>query len=202
MKKPVAKKVQICIFWKEPLNYDSIANWPTDVRAIWEAFASVILDLRQKHGASVPIEMYVCPITITQNAVIIAHYNLDPSNLPAAQLFSEYSDGTTGEFFLKKDIDDRFFFGVNWKASDVRPYVESLLYRLKPSDESLICKMFPPLCKVGVYAWAAVIAVSAYKSVKEDGLEKIAWLTLLGLSFDSFSKKGGFEHLKQKLLNK
>lgn len=191
-----AKKVQICIFWKNPLSYDDIQSWPADVRAIWNAFAAVITQLRSRHGNNVPVEMYVCPTTIAENAVIVAQNKLDTSLLPAAQLYAEYPDGTGGNYFLSMSLDERFN-GVQWTSAEVEPYVKALLYRAKPANTSLLCKLLPPLCNVGGWIWLAAAAAATLKASNSSG-KTAQWVWGAGavVLWKEWADRGGIEQVK------
>lgn len=198
MARIAATKVQICLFWKSDLNYNEIAAWPAEMRAMWDAFGETIVQLRRRHGQNVPIEMYVCPITIPQNAVIIAQNNLDPSLLPAAQVYAEYSDDTAGGYFLSRTLSERFS-GIKWRSGDVKPYVEALLYRAKPSEQSIICKLVPPLCSVGGWVWLGLAAAATIKAASTQGQPgKTMWWGGTFLLWKEWADRGGLAQLSQK----
>lgn len=192
-----AKSVQICIFWKTGLNYNDVeTSWPADVRAAWNALGNAIVKLRQRHGSGLPVEMYVCPIDLPENAVIIANNGLDPSLLPAVQVWAEYPDGTGSSYFLSKKLSERFT-GINWTTSEVQPYIEALLYRSKPSDVPLICKIVPPLCNVGGWVWLALAIGATAKASSAKGVGRAAWGTGAALLWQGWYKRGGLEQIKQ-----
>jgi hypothetical protein len=191
-----AKSVQICVLTREGLNYNDVQNWPSDARAAWEAFGGAIMKLRQKHGASVPVEMYVCPVNIPENAVIIANNGLDPSLLPAVQVWAEYPDGTGASYFLSKNLSERFT-GIKWTTSDVQPYVDALLYRAKPADIPIICKIVPPLCNVGGWVWLALAIGATAKASSAKGVGRAAWGTGAALLWQGWYKRGGLDQIKQ-----
>lgn len=192
-----AKSVQICIFWKTGLNYNDVeTSWPADVRAAWNALGNAIVKLRQRHGSGLPVEMYVCPIDLPENAVIIANNGLDPSLLPAVQVWAEYPDGTGSSYFLSKKLSERFT-GINWTTSEVQPYIEALLYRSKPSDVPLICKIVPPLCNVGGWVWLALAIGATAKASSAKGVGRAAWGTGAALLWQGWYKRGGLEQVKQ-----
>lgn len=196
----VANRVQICLFWHNSLSYNEVSQWPTDIRAMWDAFGQTILALRQRHGQNVPVEMYVCPVTEPENAVIVSQNNLPFSLLPAAQVWAQYPDGTASNYFLTKDADDRAN-GVNWKQSDVQPYVEALLYRLKAAPQSLVCKLLPPLCSVGGWVWLALAAGATLKASSSKGVGKAAWTAGAGLLLWEWYSRGGLTQVQNLLKN-
>lgn len=191
-----ANTVQICIFWKDALNYNYVADWPADVRAAWDAFGGAILKLRQRHGQSVPIEMYVCPVTIPENAAIVSQNGLSMSLLPAVQVYAQYPDGTGATYFLSKNLSERFT-GIAWKSTDVQPYVEALLYRSKPSDIPIICKIVPPLCNIGGWVWLALATGATLKASSSTGVGRAAWGTGAALLWQGWYKRGGLDQLKE-----
>lgn len=193
-KKIAANEVRICLFWHTSLSYNDVAVWPADLRAMWDAFGAVILSLRQRHGNNVPVEMILCPVTLPENAVIVSQNNLPFSLLPAAQVYAQYPDGTASNYFLSKDADDRAN-GVNWKPSDVAPYVEALLYRSKPAEQSLLCKMFPPLCEVGGWFWLAFAAGATLKASTSSGVSRGVWGVGAAVLWKEWYDRGGLQQL-------
>lgn len=195
--KVVASLVKICIFWRDSLDYDNIQNWPIEVRTAWDAFAEVIVSLRARHGNAVPVELYVCPTTISENAAIVSANGLSMSVLPAAQVFAEYPNGEGSNFFLMKDLHDRAT-GLNWTAADVRPYVEALLYRSKPAEKALLCQLVPPLCSVGGWAWLAMASVATLKAASTNSKAgQAVWGVGSALLWQAWYKRGGLEQIKQ-----
>lgn len=194
MAKIAANSVQICLFWHGSLNYNQVDQWPADIKAIWMAFAAAIMTLRQRHGQNVPVEMYVCPVNIDQNAVIVSQHGLDFSLLPAAQIFGSYPDGYNSKYFLSQDLGDRFS-GVNWKEKDVLPYIEALLYRSKPAPNSIVCKLLPPLCDIGVWVWFGLAVGATLKASGTKGVSKAAWTGGAGLLWWEWYQRGGVKQL-------
>lgn len=202
MAKIAAQSVQICLFWHNTLNYNDIeTTWPPEMKAMWIAFGNAIVNLRKRHGNTLPVEMYVCPITIDENAVVVSQNNLDFSLLPAAQVYATYSDGTAAKYFLSKNLAERFS-GINWTAADVQPYIEALLYRSKPSDASVLCKLLPPLCSVGGWVWLGLAIGATMKASNTKGeLSKGVWSTGAALLWWEWYQRGGLTQF-QNLLKK
>jgi len=188
-----AKSVSICIFtWK---NYASLNDATGDDRAAFNAFAPVVVALRKKHGSSVPVYLDFCSLTIPENQLIISQAGIDPNNLPAAQIFAEYEDGKTAQYIITRDAADKLK-GVDWKPSDLEPYVTTLLYRLKGGEESLLCKTFPIVCKIPQWAWLAAAAVTTLEGLGANSKsKKVGYLTAAGLSWNEFFARGGFTGL-------
>lgn len=156
-----ATEVSICIFTPKP--FSKVSQYPADEQRMYNAFVPVILDLRDKWG-SVPVYMDFCPLTVKDNQLIVAQNGI--ASLPAVQLFATYPDGKQGQYILQKDLSDRW--KVDWTPDDVRPYVEALLYRLEPAD-SLLCRLFPPLCSISKYIWLGLAGAATYKFATSNG---------------------------------
>lgn len=196
--KIAAKEVTICLLWHKPLDYGDIeTTWPKELATAWNAFANAIISLRKIHGANVPVYMYLCPVTQPANADIAIQNGIDFSLLPAVQIWAEYPDGTAAKYFLSKNLSERFT-GINWKQEDVLPYVKALLYRSKPAETSLICKILPPLCELGGWAWFALAAGTTYKAYNgKNEFSRAAWGTAAFLVWKEFASRGGFMQLQQ-----
>lgn len=163
---------------------------------MWNAFGNAIVNLRKRHGNSLPVEMYVCPVTINDNAVVVSQNNLDFSLLPAAQVYATYSDGTAAKFFLSKNLSERFS-GINWTASDVQPYIEGLLYRSKAAEATLLCKLIPPLCSVGGWIWLGLAVGATLKASNSSGkVSQGVWGTGAALLWWEWYQRGGLTQLK------
>lgn len=188
MEKIKAAEVSICVFtWK---NYPSLNDYPADEKAAFNAFAGVVTDLRKKHGNDIPVFLDYCPLTNTQNQVIAS--NLGITDFPAVQIFARFSDGSTAQYAVTKDLGDKFT-GINWDKKDVAPYVEALLYQRKPAEASILCKIFPPLCNLGAWVWLAGAAYSTLEFAKaRSDSGRIAWGAAAGLTWQSFFASGGF----------
>ena len=186
-----AQEVQICIFTWE--NKSSVNDYSADERAMYQAFAGVVADMRQKHGQNTPVYLDYCPLTIAQNQVVAAQMGL--TDFPAAQVFAKYPDGSTAQYGIEKDVQDKLT-GVNWTPDDVRGYVEAVAYQRKPSESSILCEIFPPLCNLGGYVWLALAGYSTFRLVESDTTgKKIMWGAAAGLTWQSFLAAGGFKKL-------
>lgn len=186
-----ATEVQICIFtWKDlPL----VADYPADERAMYNAFAPVVAELRQKHGQNLPVYLEMCPLSIGQNQLIASQLGI--TDFPGVQVFATYADGSTARYALTKDVQDKLT-GVNWTPDDVRGYVEAVLYQREPSDTSILCKIFPPLCNLGGFVWLALAGYSTFRLANaQTTTQKALWGTAAGLTWQSFFAGGGFKKL-------
>jgi hypothetical protein len=186
-----ATEVQICIITPHYLG-DSPAGYPEDEQAIYAAFAQVITELRAKHGKNLPVYLEFCPLSLPENQKIAAYWGFN--NLPAAQVIARFEDGTIANYGLEKDLQDKFT-GINWEAKDVRDYVEAVLYQRKPSETSILCQIFPPLCDLGAYIWIVAAAYTTFRAVASEKGARIAWGAAAGLSWQSFFAAGGFKKL-------
>lgn len=192
-----ANKVQICLFWKEPLNYNDVeTTWPPEMRAVWVAFANAIINLRKRHGQNLPVEMYVCPITDPANAVIVNQNGLDLSLLPAVQVYAEYPDAAAN-YFLSRNLSERFT-GINWTTAEVQPYIEALLYRSKPAEQSVLCKLVPPLCSAGGWVWLVLAVGATFKaSATKNTVARVAYGGAAFLLWKGWIERGGLKQLQE-----
>lgn len=185
-----AQEVQICIFTWE--NLPSVNDYPADERAMFQAFAGVVADMRTKHPGA-PIYLDYCSLTNTKNQVVAAQMGI--TDFPAVQVFARYPDGSTAQYAITKDVQDKLT-GVNWTPDDVRGYVEAVAYQRKPSETSILCQIFPPLCSLGTYVWLALAGYSTFRLVESDTTgKKIMWGAAAGLTWQSFFAGGGFKKL-------
>lgn len=189
-----ATEVGICIFTPKvyPAGASYESNYPEEERRIWQAFAPVLVQLRAKHGDGVPVFMDFCPLTNPQNQLVVAEHGIP--ELPAVQVFARYSDGTIAQYILTKDFGDKFT-GVNWTTGDVRPFVEAVLYRRRSAEPSLLCRIFPPLCNLGKWAWLAAATYTTYQTSRARNVGQIAWGTAAGFTWNEFFRRGGFQDL-------
>lgn len=186
-----AKEVQICVFtWQ---NLPSANDYTGDERAMFDAFAGVIGDLRARHGANVPVFLDFCSLTNPTNQVIAS--NLGITDFPGVQVFATYPDGSQGQYAVVKDLQDKLT-GVNWTPDDVRGYVEGLLYQRKPAKTSILCELFPPLCQLGGWIWLAAAGYSTLRAIESPRtVGKVIWGAAAGLTWQSFFAAGGFKKL-------
>ena len=185
-----ANEVQICIF--TPKGFDSISQYPADERAMFEAFAGVIQDLRIKHGSDVPVYLEYCPLTYDTNQILVAQWGMN--DLPAVQVLATYPDGKIAKYALTKDVQDKLT-GVNWTPDDVRPYVEAVLYQRDPAQKSWLCEIFPPLCSIGGWVWLSAAVFTTWKLTQAKDNGKILWGAGAGLCWQSFFAGGGFKKI-------
>jgi hypothetical protein len=187
-------EVSICIFtWN---NYPSVNDYTGDDKKVYDAFVPVVLDLRKKHGPNVPVYLSFCPLTIPNNQIIYANQGF--SETPAVQIFSNFTDGSTGAYYLQKDPKDKLI-GIDWQQSELQPYVEALLYQSPPTKQSILCTWVPQLCRLSAIMWLAGAGVATYKAIETDKpVFKTAWAAGAFLMWESFFKKGGFKQLKLK----
>lgn len=174
-----ATEVSICIFTPKP--FSKVSQYPDDEQRMYNAFVPVILDLREKWG-SVPVYLDFCPLTITDNQLIVARAGI--ASFPAAQIFATYPDGEKGQYILQKDLNDRW--KIDWNPDEVAPFVEALLYRLKPAD-SFLCKLVPELCEIGKYIWLGLAGAATYKfATTENPVSKVAWGAGAGILWNEY----------------
>lgn len=185
-----AKRVQVCIFTLADKEYQ---DQPPAAQAAFDAFAAPVIQLQQLHNGKAPIEVEFCPLTYDENVLIVNRNGLDYSRLPAAQIYAEYPDGSAKYYFLKSGLG-----GIDFVPEATAPYIKALLYNLGPSKEPpILCKLVPPLCNLGGYAWLALTVFCTYRASQARNIGKAAWGAAALASGEAFVKRGGLEMLKK-----
>jgi hypothetical protein len=206
MSKPRASSLYACVFVKTPsrlvYEYDAagnataikVENLTADELRAWGVANEAATMLYEKY--QVVMDVNICAYDYGQNDVIAERAKL--YTLPGILVTATYPDGSRGQYALRKELNEKFF-GINWKATDVYPYYEAL-YLQQSGQPSLLCKIFPPLCQIGAYAWLAAAAVSTYKAVEQKKNAPLATVWGAGalLSFNEFQSKGGFDLIFKK----
>lgn len=165
---------------------------PAQARKIFDAFAEVVIRLREIHGASARIELDFCPMSFDNNVAIISREGLDLSRLPAVQVRAEYADGTSRRYFLQGDE-------IEYTPEVVQPYVTALLYNRTAQPVPIICQVFPPACSVGVWLWLAAGLYGAYRTTQARNVGKVVWGGVTLMAGDAFLKGGGVDEIKKTL---
>lgn len=194
-----AKSVQICIF--TPQDKSSVSQYPAQEQYLYQMFGNAIVELRKIHGNSLPVFIDFCPVSDADNAVVLEQNGGSVLNLPAVQIYATYTDGTAGQYFLKKGPTD---IGSSTPLVDEKKalsYTQALLYRLSPIPETLLCKILPPLCSLGWYVWAAAAGYSIYRTTQARNVGKYVWGAAAVLTANEFIQRGGLKELQKKVLS-
>lgn len=193
-----AQYVQACIF--TPQDKGGPAQYPAQEQYLYQMFGNAIVELRKLHGPNVPVFLDFCPVAgNSDNLVILEQNGGSILNLPAVQIYAKYSDGTSGQYFLKKGITDVNNSMPIVNESKALAYMQALLYRLSPTPETLLCKLLPPLCSLGWYFWAAAGAYSVYRTTQARNVGKIVWGAASALTINEFIQRGGLKELGSKV---
>jgi len=193
-----AQYVQACIF--TPQDKGGPAQYPAQEQYLYQMFGNAIVELRKLHGPSVPVFLDFCPVAGNSDNLIVLEQNGGSIlNLPAVQIYAKYNDGTSGQYFLKKGITDQGSATPLVDENKALAYMQALLYRLSPTPETLLCKLFPPLCSLGWYFWAAAGAYSVYRTTQARNVGKIVWGAASALTINEFIQRGGLKELGKKV---
>lgn len=193
-----ATQVQICIF--TPQDKGSVGLYPSQEQYLFQMFGNAIVDLRKELGNSLPVFLDFCPVAGNQNNLLVLEENGgSPLNLPAVQLYAKYPDGTVSQYFLKKGIADINSATPLVDESKARAYVEALLYRAAPVPETLLCKIIPPLCALGWYAWLGAALYTTYRTTQARNVGKYVWGGAAALTWNEFIQRGGLKELGKKV---
>lgn len=193
-----ATQVQICIF--TPQDKGSVGLYPSQEQYLFQMFGNAIVSLRQQLGNSLPVYLDFCPVAGNQNNLIVLEENGgSPLNLPAVQLYAKYPDGTASQYFLKKGITDINSDTPLVDEPKARAYVEALLYRAAPVPETLLCKIIPPLCALGWYAWLGAALYTTYRTTQARNVGKYVWGGAAALTWNEFIQRGGLKELGKKV---
>lgn len=112
---------------------------------------------------------------------------------PAIRVYAHYPDGKESFYNLVKGPFDSEL-DVSQKNISDRLY---FLYLGNFGKPSLLCEMFPPLCKIGAWAWLAIGAFSTYKALESKSAGKVVWGLGAGLCLNEFMKRGGLTAITQ-----
>ncbi len=204
----IANSIYACVFVKTPSSkvyeYDAqgnatglaIENLTADEQRAWNVANEAATQLYIKYKFEMQVNL--CAWDYGNNAVIAEQNKF--FSLPAILVNAKYPNGSQAQYGLRKELNEKFF-GINWSAADVYPYYEALyLQTASEKTQSLLCKIFPPLCNVGAYVWFAAMVASAYKAYDEQGkpLQQAAYGGLSLLAFEELQSKGGFDVIFKK----
>ena len=192
-----AQQILICIF--TPQDKSSVGLYPAQEQHVFNMFGNAIVDLRKLHGNNLPVYLEFCPVSNPDNVVVLEQNGGSVLNLPAVQLYAKYSDGTTGQYFLKKGLSD---VGSSTPLVDepkALAYVKALLYRLSPTPQTLLCKILPPLCSLGWYIWLAAGIYTTYQTTQARNVGKYVWGAAAALTWNEFIQRGGLKELMNKV---
>lgn len=192
-----AQDVQICIF--TPQDKSSVSQYPQQEQYLYQMIGNAIVELRKKLGNNLPVYLDFCPVSNGDNVVVLEQNGGSVLNLPAVQMYARYKDGTAGQYFLKKGLTDINSTTPLLTESKAQAYIEALLYRLSPTPETLLCKIFPPLCSLGWYVWAAAAGYSIYRTTQARNVGKIVWGAAAVLTSNEFIQRGGLKELQKKI---
>lgn len=199
-----AQQIDICVFTStgknkvftfdnegniSGINFDQLTN--NERLAFNEAEAAMNAIAAKAHGLQ--YNVWVCPRDYNNNVVPIEQQGFG-LNLPAILITGYYPGGDGKQYALRNDVGG----GKNWSRSDIGRYINALYTgKTEGSNESLICKIFPPLCNIGAYLWLAAAGVSAYKTAEMKGRPALQtiWGAATLLSIDAFLKGGGLQKL-------
>lgn len=194
MKKVVAELVNICIFTKSTDN-----PYPADDRKMYDAISLAASNVAKEAGGSAPIVVQYCYIYGANNQAVALAAGIDPIfDTPAAYMWARYPGGATAYYVIKRDLKDKTL-GVDWTPEEMQPYIAALAFRTKPAPDTLLCKIFPPLCSLGWYVWAAAAGYSIYRTTQARNVGKIVWGAAAVLTSNEFIQRGGLKELQKKI---
>lgn len=147
-----------------------------------------------KHGAF-NYENHICPWDYGQNNYVMSQNGL--FTFPTAIITATYPDGTGKRYVLGKETLDKLFGGV-WDAQKLYPYIAQLLFDrpTQPDSRSMLCRLLPPLCSIGGWAWLALALAATAKASSSKGLGRAAWGTGAALLWNEWASRGGLQQLK------
>lgn len=201
-----ASKIHACVFVNTsyqkafifntsgiPVDVDTTQLTPSEASAymaMQDAFNRAV----SQNGAFL-YENNVCPWDWGTNNSVMAEHGLFV--FPTAVITAEYPDGSKKQYVLGKDFVDKITGGI-WKSNNLYPYIKTLLLNLPPSEnqQSLVCKLLPPLCSVGGWVWLALAAGATLKASGSKGVGKAAWTGGAALLWWEWYQRGGLTQLK------
>ncbi len=201
-----ASKIHACVFVNTSYTKAFIFNTagvPVDVDTaqLTQREASAYIAMQDAFNMAVgqygafQYENNVCPWDWGTNNAVVAEHGLFV--LPGAVITADYPDGSKKQYVLGKDFVDKLTGGI-WTAQKLYPYIKTLLLNSQPSDnqQTVLCKLLPPLCSVGGWVWLALAAGATLKASSSKGVGKAAWTAGAGLLWLEWYQRGGLEQLK------
>lgn len=198
-----ATEITVCVFTETGKNKALSFNSNGEIIGIQEgnlndneraAYNGALL-ARDKLSAPIPVSVWICPQDYDVNPQQLQKQNIN--FLPAILITAYYPEGTQRQYVLFNNVLQNH----SWSQDEVYKHLKALYdAKFGSGNQSIVCKIFPPLCNVGAYLWLAAAGVSIYKTAeqKKNPALQTAWGAASILCLEAFMKGGGFEKIFKK----
>lgn len=196
---PKTTFMQVCIYDWYKSSGQGVLIIPKEQGDLQSVLANIVLELQEKHGGKLDIELAFCDANEPSNQLIIAMEGI--TTFPAIGIVGAYDDGTEAAFFLEKK-SKKPLNGVEFTRESLAGYVRGILYK-ETGENTIFCKTVklfgaPQLCQWEKWLWFGVGALSLNSAVTTDSPgKKVGYGTGAAVSFWRFHKLGGLDDIQQ-----
>jgi len=189
MKKGRATQVQAIFISDNPLLAQGIdvANMTDTERETWEALQDAISAVQQDNPAA---DIYLLTMNRYTGTQIVQIERWGVAQYPAIRLWAKYADDSEAYYLF-----DPLIPGMAPPLDKVAPAL-SALYKGEFGGASLLCNLFPPLCRLSAFAWLGIAAFSAYRATQAQGAARLAWGAGAALAGNEFLQRGGIKNFE------
>lgn len=187
MKKGRAKQVQIIFITANPLLQDGLyVDRMTDAeRATWDAVQDAAANVVQQNPAA---QVFVLDMNRYRDLQSVQLERWGITKFPAVRLWAVYGDDSEASYNYTPTLPGT--------APDLEKIYPSALalYQGEFGDNSPLCKLFPPLCKLGALAWLGLTVYAAYRATQAQGTAaRAGWAAGAAVMGNEFLKRGGMD---------
>lgn len=207
--KKKANSIRICVYTKTSytrlfemngsdivgINFDQLTSSEYDAFNKVEAAGNALLEKYPK----ATINWVLCPWDYDVNVVTTEQLGLG-MNFPAIQIIGYYDGYTQRQYVLKNYPGGTRTFDKQDIYNHIRALYEN---EFGDGQQSIICKILPPLCNLGAYVWLGIVGVCAYKTMEVHSKPlKLLWGTGAVLAFESFAAGNKGKEIIDKVMGK
>lgn len=162
-------------------------------RELWNALQEGVNLANEKYNiVNSGIPMYYMDYNYYNGTQSVQIERWGIGQFPAVRLIGSYPDGKKAHYTLKGTITDL----KKYTPEEIAKYLNALATGNFGGQPSLLCQLFPPACKIGLYGWLAIATVSTVAAVQGKGAKQFAYGAFSALSWNEFFKRGGFPGLQ------
>jgi hypothetical protein len=186
MKKGRATQIQAIFISDNPQLVGGLdtSRMTADELATWETLQDAVSALQ---SASPAADVYVLDMNRYRGIEIVQLERWAIPRYPAVRLWAKYADESEAYYNFAPPIP-----GTTPDLSKFAPALQAL-YQGEFGNNSLLCKLFPPLCALSAWAWLAVTLYAAYEATQTKGPARAAWIGGAVLAGNEFLQRGGLK---------
>jgi hypothetical protein len=186
MQKGRAQQVQAIFISDNPqlVNGLDTSLMTSEELATWEALQDAVAALQASNPAA---QVYILDMNRYRGTQIVQLERWAIPRYPAVRLWAQYADDSQAYYNFAPPIP-----GTTPDLDKVAPALQAL-YAGEFGNNSLLCKLFPPLCALSAWAWLAVTLYAAYEATQTKGPARAAWITGAVLAGNEFLQRGGLK---------